>query len=75
MNIKQLIAAYNEAVFDTDRDKALQIIHDAVANGVSPEEMWGKRPSVSNRNHAGPRMQMAALHSKVVADLIKKARK
>lgn len=39
MNIKQLIAAYNEAVFDTDRDKALKIIHDAVGNGVSPEEI------------------------------------
>ncbi len=39
MNMEQLIAAYNEAVFDTDRDKALKIIHDAVGNGVSPEEI------------------------------------
>jgi len=39
MNMEQLITAYNEAVFDTDRDKALKIIHDAVSSGVSPEEV------------------------------------
>jgi methanogenic corrinoid protein MtbC1 len=39
MNLKQLIAAYNEAVYDTDRDKALEIIHEAVSHGVSPEEI------------------------------------
>lgn len=39
MKIEQLIAAYNEAVYDTDRDKALQIIQAAVNDGVSPEEI------------------------------------
>jgi methanogenic corrinoid protein MtbC1 len=39
MKLEQLITAYNEAVFDTDRDKALEIIHAAVNNGVSPEEI------------------------------------
>jgi methanogenic corrinoid protein MtbC1 len=39
MNIEALITAYNEAVFDTDRDKALEIIHRAVGNGVSPQEV------------------------------------
>lgn len=39
MKIAQLIAAYNEAVFDTDRNRALQLIHDAVSSGVSPEEI------------------------------------
>jgi trimethylamine corrinoid protein len=39
MTIEQLITAYNEAVFDTDRDKALALIHAAVDNGVSPEEV------------------------------------
>lgn len=39
MKMEQLIVAYNEAVFDTDRGKALEIIHNAVGNGVSPEEI------------------------------------
>lgn len=39
MKIEQLITAYNEALFDTDRDKALALIHAAVNNGVSPEEV------------------------------------
>lgn len=39
MKKTHLIAAYNEAVFDTDRDKALQIVHEAINNGVSPEEV------------------------------------
>lgn len=39
MKLEQLITAYNEAVFDTDRDKALELIHAAVNNGVSPEEV------------------------------------
>ncbi|MEW6236312.1 MAG: cobalamin-dependent protein [Candidatus Omnitrophota bacterium] len=39
MELEQLIAAYNEAVFDTDRDKALKIVRDAVDGGVSPEEI------------------------------------
>lgn len=39
MGLEQLIAAYNEAVFDTDRDQALAIVHEAVNNGVSPEEI------------------------------------
>lgn len=37
--LEQVIAAYNEAVFDTDRDKALEIIHTAVEQGVSPEDI------------------------------------
>jgi methanogenic corrinoid protein MtbC1 len=37
--LEKVIAAYNEAVFDTDRDEALAIIHTAVANGVSPEDI------------------------------------
>lgn len=39
MNTEQLIMAYNAAVFDTDRDKALEIIHEAISRGVSPEEI------------------------------------
>lgn len=37
--LTQIITAYNEAVFDTDRDLALEIIHQAVADGMSPEEV------------------------------------
>ena len=39
MKIEDVIAAYNEAAFDTDRDKALEIIRAAVANGLTPEEV------------------------------------
>lgn len=37
--LEHIIATYNEAVFDTDRDKALEIIHAAVASGISPEDI------------------------------------
>lgn len=37
--LAQIIKTYNEAIFDTDRDRALEIIHDAVEKGVSPEEI------------------------------------
>ncbi len=37
--LEYIIAAYNEAVFDTDRDKALEIIHTAVDQGISPEDI------------------------------------
>lgn len=37
--LQDIITAYNEAVFDTDRDKALEIIHTAVDQGISPEDI------------------------------------
>ena len=37
--LDDVIRAYNEAVFDTDRAQALQIVSDAVAQGISPEEI------------------------------------
>jgi methylmalonyl-CoA mutase cobalamin-binding domain/chain len=37
--LEHLITAYNEAVFDTDRERALKVIHDAVDRGVSPEDV------------------------------------
>ena len=37
--LEQVIAAYNEAVFDTDRGRALDVIHKAVDAGVSPEDI------------------------------------
>ena len=37
--LTEIIAAYNEAVFDTDRDSALEIIHCALESGVSPEDI------------------------------------
>jgi len=37
--LDRIIKVYNEAIFDTDRDRALQIVHDAVAKGVSPEDI------------------------------------
>ena len=38
MNREQLIMAFSEAIIDTDRDKALQLIREAVDSGLSPEE-------------------------------------
>lgn len=35
----QVIKAYNEAIFDTDRERALAVINDAVAGGISPENI------------------------------------
>lgn len=37
--LEQIVKEYNEAIFDTDRDKALEVIHAAVAQGVSPEDV------------------------------------
>lgn len=37
--LAQVVAAYNEAVFDTDRDRALQVVHGALASGISPEDI------------------------------------
>lgn len=37
--LAQVITAYNEAVFDTDRERALDIIHQAVASGITPEDI------------------------------------
>jgi methanogenic corrinoid protein MtbC1 len=37
--LDEIIKAYNEAVFDTDRGRALQVVSDAIAQGVSPEDI------------------------------------
>jgi methanogenic corrinoid protein MtbC1 len=37
--LKKIIKEYNDAVFDTDRDRALDIVRNAVIQGVSPEEV------------------------------------
>jgi methanogenic corrinoid protein MtbC1 len=37
--LEQVIAEYNEAIIDTDRDRALKIVHDAAMRGVSPEDI------------------------------------
>jgi len=37
--LEKIIKAYNEAIFDTDRERALEVIHAAVRQGVSPEEV------------------------------------
>lgn len=39
MNRAEIIRAFNESIYDTDRERALRIIHDAVADGVTPEEV------------------------------------
>ncbi len=39
MKLQDLIRRYNEALFDTDCDRALQIVRDAVGDGVTPEEV------------------------------------
>ncbi len=37
--LEDVISAYNEAVFDTNRKKALDVVHEALKNGVSPEDV------------------------------------
>lgn len=37
--LENIVAAYSEAVFDTDRDKAFEVIHQAIAQGVTPEDI------------------------------------
>jgi methanogenic corrinoid protein MtbC1 len=37
--LENIITEYNEAVFDTDRDRALKVIHNALDKGVSPEDI------------------------------------
>lgn len=37
--LEQIITAYNEAIFDTDREQALEVIHNAVDQGVTPEDV------------------------------------
>ena len=37
--LAQVINAYNEAIFDTDRDRALDVIHAAVEQGLAPEDV------------------------------------
>jgi hypothetical protein len=37
--LKQVIAEYVEAIFDTDRDRALKVVHDAEMRGISSEDI------------------------------------
>jgi len=39
MMLDEVIKAYNAAVYDTDRSRALQAVSDAIAQGVSPEDI------------------------------------
>jgi methanogenic corrinoid protein MtbC1 len=40
--LDQVLAAYSEAIFDTDRDRAIAVVHDAMDNGLSPEDILFK---------------------------------
>jgi len=35
----QIVKAYNEAIYDTDRDEALRVVQDAVKQGISAEDI------------------------------------
>jgi len=37
--LEQVMSQYNEAIMDTDRDKALLVVRDALSLGISPEEV------------------------------------
>jgi len=37
--LKQVMIQYNEAIMDTDRDKALLVVRDALSLGISPEDV------------------------------------
>ena len=34
-----ILKEYSEAIFDTDSDRALQVVHNAYENGVSAEDI------------------------------------
>ena len=37
--LRALAKAYNEALFDTDRERAVEIVRKAIAEGISPEDV------------------------------------
>jgi methylmalonyl-CoA mutase cobalamin-binding domain/chain len=37
--MREATQAYAEAIFDTDRERALRVVHEAVRRGVSPEDV------------------------------------
>jgi methanogenic corrinoid protein MtbC1 len=37
--INQVITAFNNAIFDTDKNAALKIVHDALQQGITPEDI------------------------------------
>lgn len=37
--MRETIRAYNEAILDTDRAEALNVVHSALADGLSPEDI------------------------------------
>lgn len=37
--LEQVMIQYNEAIMDTDRDRALLVVHDALDLGITPEEI------------------------------------
>lgn len=39
MNVKNYIEAYNEAVFETDKPAAFEVINQALSDGFSPEDI------------------------------------
>ncbi|MBI5817632.1 MAG: cobalamin B12-binding domain-containing protein [Verrucomicrobia bacterium] len=39
VSLENYVKLYNEAIFDTDRDRALKIVRDAVEQGVTPEDV------------------------------------
>jgi len=37
--VEETIRHYNEAIFDTDRDRALEMVHQALERGMTPEDI------------------------------------
>jgi methylmalonyl-CoA mutase cobalamin-binding domain/chain len=37
--IEQIIVKYQEAIFDTDKNAALKVVHDALEKGISPRDI------------------------------------
>ncbi len=40
--LEEIIKDYNEAILDTDRERAMAIVRNAVAKGVTPEDILFK---------------------------------
>jgi len=37
--LQQVLTSYNEAILDTDREKAFRVVHAALGKGISPEKV------------------------------------
>lgn len=78
MEMESFIRRFKEALFDTDRSGAIRVIHDAMAQGASPEDAVFRivLPAIETQEQAVQEMNLsqhfmtAQIVSQVTAELI-----